>query len=654
MKKLILFCLCFVVTFICNAQTTSALDNYILNKLHDAPIPGLAFALIKDGKIALTKGYGFADVDKDIPFTPNTIQHEVASISKIVTATAVMKLWEQGRFQLDDPINNYLPFPVINPSYSGTAITFRMLLCHTSSIAGNDVDLNYGYVPPGTEQELGNFLYDVLTPGAALYQPGVCYNNYAPGTQFRYSNVGYALLGYLIQRISGMPFDQYCAQNIFQPLCMNHTWWFHNQVNPPIVSIPYVYSNNSVNSPVAWDLYERPDYPCVTIKSTVIDFSKFMLMHMNFGILNGVRIIDSTTEVMMRTVQIATNLTEIGVTVNGQPVNYEMLSGLGLNSLNVFSDYNRSFLGWAGLDPGVSTFAWINPSDNTGIVIFANCGFRTFSNVHANNSPFFTSNEVLDIALMIEKYVADTISIASAPVLNCSYQLNPCEHNTDYWIAHTTDWALSTVPMKLGTKAYYNKNQTLELLNSSFTTDASIILAKSLIAAKLNVAQGSELAPVYSTINSAMNLIGNHRLPYDNPVSFSSPTGIQMLALAATLDSYNSGSLNTTACSGSPTSITRSNPVSEIDRSTLSYSFSVYPNPSNGSANISLSLPGSGKVSLTIYDVTGKLIKTIANRELNEGVHTFNLDVNNFRAGIYLLRMQSGGISQTRKFIVQH
>jgi hypothetical protein len=80
----------------------------------------------------------------------------------------------------------------------------------------------------------------------------------------------------------------------------------------------------------------------------------------------------------------------------------------------------------------------------------------------------------------------------------------------------------------------------------------------------------------------------------------------------------------------------------------------IFPNPTNGRTIISFTTPKAGKVSLTIYDITGKLIKTITNAELNEGGHTFNLDVNNFRAGVYLLRMQSGQISQMRKFIVQH
>src|SRR6185436_3304422 len=162
MKKLVLKTL--VALFICSvslhslyAQTTTAVDDNVLRYMNDNKIPGLSLALIKNRKIVLTKGYGLADIEKDIPFTPNTIMSEIASISKTVTATAIMKLWEDGAFQLNDAINNYLPFAVVNPHYPLVPITFQMLLTHTSSIAINDRSnlIPTIYVSPGTADPLG-------------------------------------------------------------------------------------------------------------------------------------------------------------------------------------------------------------------------------------------------------------------------------------------------------------------------------------------------------------------------------------------------------------------------------------------------------------------------------------------------------------------
>src|SRR5262245_48627514 len=171
MKKLLLF-LFTSSSFILHAQTTTPLDDYILDKMKDHKLPGVSVAIIKDGKVALAKGYGLADIDRDIPYTPNTIQ-DVQSISKAVTGTAIMKLWEDGSFQLDDPINNYLPFPVSNPFYPGTPITFRMLLAHTSSVNFGWVLVNGSlqelYTTPGATTPLGSFLQSYFVPGGSLY-----------------------------------------------------------------------------------------------------------------------------------------------------------------------------------------------------------------------------------------------------------------------------------------------------------------------------------------------------------------------------------------------------------------------------------------------------------------------------------------------------
>ena len=143
-------------------QTTTPLDDYILNFMKDNKLPGVGVAIVKGGKLVLAKGYGYADIDKDIPYTANTIQ-EIASLSKPVTATALMKLWERGLFQLDEPIDSYLPFTVRNPNSPEVPITFRMLMNHTSSIIGNDVNAPPLFATaPGTAMPLGVFLQNFL------------------------------------------------------------------------------------------------------------------------------------------------------------------------------------------------------------------------------------------------------------------------------------------------------------------------------------------------------------------------------------------------------------------------------------------------------------------------------------------------------------
>ena len=149
-----------------------------------------------------------------------------------------------------------------------------------------------------------------------------------------------------------------------------------------------------------------------------------------------------------------------------------------------------------------------------------------------------------------------------------------------------------------------------------------------------------------------MNLIGKHRVPYDVSVSFSSATGIQMLNLAAILNSYNSGSLNTTPCAGIPASITKGNPVNEINKDALQYPLTVFPNPASGNATISFSLPQQEKVSIKIFDSNGRLISTIADRNFAAGEHQLKWESAKFNSGTYVVRLQSQTTIQTKKLVV--
>ena len=211
-------------------QIPNSIDKFILKSMKHHHIPGLAAAIIKNGKIAWTKGYGYADIEKNIPFTPNTINAEIGSISKTITASAIMKLWEQGLFDLDDPINNYLPFTINNPYYPNIPITFRMLLNHSSSIAENgDVFIyNFDFNNSPTET-LGNYVYDILNPAGSLYVDSIYFNNYTPGSQWSYSNFGYVLLGYLVEHPSASrPATSSCCQmktagNIFLCCARNNS-----------------------------------------------------------------------------------------------------------------------------------------------------------------------------------------------------------------------------------------------------------------------------------------------------------------------------------------------------------------------------------------------------------------------------------------------
>jgi CubicO group peptidase (beta-lactamase class C family) len=627
------------------AQDVTSVDNFILNYMNDHHLPGLAVSTIKNGKIAWTKGYGYADIDKDIPFTPNTINAEIASISKAVTATAIMKLWEQGRFNLDDPINRYLPFEIVNPHFPNNPITFRMLLLHTSSLNYDSIPDTYNYnFNTASTTSLQNDIHDYLVVGGIHYNP-VYFNNYIPGSQWYYGGIDYEVLGYLVERISGISFNQFCRQNIFAPLCMNHTGWYFNEVDTNIVSRPYYYSNPA-HKQNDYGFYETPDYPARQLKTTVVDLSRFLLMNMNYGILDGVRILDSTTVATIRTIGVT--LTDNSVLKSGQ--------GLGWFYFKIYHNPlilpdNSEVWGDDGGGDGVSTTMYSKITDNTGVIVFSNGEQSAFD--HSIN--FYLWNNVLD-----------TISTASSQTINCSYISTPCERPEMYWKTNSSQWASNAVPMKIGTKHYYTQRQTIDVLTLPSNGDASIVLTRALITAKLNIAQGSELSPVILTINAAMKLIGDKRIPFEVPVSVTSPTGVQMMALATTLNLYNAGLLNTTKCSEAASNSITSKTAND-NTATSKYlsdgktgtvcSLAAFPNPVSASATILFSLAHSENVTISIVDLSGRIIKTLINNELKQGSHQIEWDARSASGtpvlpGIYLIRIKTANYSETKRISV--
>ncbi|RZL27893.1 MAG: class A beta-lactamase-related serine hydrolase, partial [Rubrivivax sp.] len=180
------------------------LDGLMPAALRTARVPGAVVVVVKDGQPLLQKGYGLADWDKNVPVDPNKTLFRPGSVSKLITWTAVMQLVEQGKLDLDVDLNKYLDFTI--PGRNGRALTLRHVMTHTTGFEETARDL---------------LTYDTGTPdlGQVLkrYIPPYVYD---PGTTPGYSNYATALAGYIVQRVSGKPFDDYIEQHVFGPLGM--------------------------------------------------------------------------------------------------------------------------------------------------------------------------------------------------------------------------------------------------------------------------------------------------------------------------------------------------------------------------------------------------------------------------------------------------
>ena len=189
----------------CSSDRESEVDRLFADYRPDGT-PGASVMVIKDGAPILTRSYGLASVEDDIPVTPST-NFRLASVTKQFTATSILMLADQGKLSLDDSITKFFPdFPEF-----ANGITIRHMLQHTSGI--EDYEPLYG--DPFPEQILDRGVVEIIAGTEGTY--------FAPGSEYRYSNSAYAVLAVLVEDLSGLSFPAFLQQNIFTPLGMATT-----------------------------------------------------------------------------------------------------------------------------------------------------------------------------------------------------------------------------------------------------------------------------------------------------------------------------------------------------------------------------------------------------------------------------------------------
>jgi D-alanyl-D-alanine carboxypeptidase len=185
-----------------------ALDDYIHSQMRVLHIPGLSLAVVQDGKIVKTRGYGLASIESNAPATEDSV-FEIGSVTKQFTATALLMLVEEGKVGLDEPIARYLS----GVPKAWSAITVRQLLTHSSGIE------NYLAVPGLPDTSRPGLSHDDI---AKIFFEGLKLE-FQPGETWSYSNSGYLLLGNIIEKTSGKSYWEFLAERIFKPLGMNET-----------------------------------------------------------------------------------------------------------------------------------------------------------------------------------------------------------------------------------------------------------------------------------------------------------------------------------------------------------------------------------------------------------------------------------------------
>ena len=299
-----------------SGERLARIDAMCADAIRENRIPGVVALVARHGKIVYHKAFGMADNEAGRPLKRDDI-FRIASQSKAITSTAVMMLWEEGRFRLDDPVSNWIPgfkdaqvltnYVEADGTWTGEpvkrAITIRHLLTHTSGLGYGVIDgdarFKKLYAKAGV---VDLFTTEPVTIGESVERLAKLPLHHHPGEKFTYSE-GLDVLGRFIEVVSGMPFDVFLQKRLFGPLGMKDTgFYLPAEKAGRLVAVQKPEGSRWVRYPVT---FYDPGYPIKGAKSffsggaglcsTAKDYATFLQMYLNGGELGGVRILSRTT-----------------------------------------------------------------------------------------------------------------------------------------------------------------------------------------------------------------------------------------------------------------------------------------------------------------------------------------------------------------------
>lgn len=344
--------------------TVAELESYLNGQVASGSPPGMSLVVVKDGKIIYQKGFGWADEPQKIPATAESVYHWW-SITKIATAIAILQLQEQGKLQLEDTVHKFLSFfNVQYPSSSSRPVTIRHLLTHSSGLSDPGWRI-IGWIHHDGEPAVNQtaLVKKVLPDYSTL--------EFEPGDSTQYSNIGYMVLGAIIEQITGRSYENYMREHILRPLAMNHTDFLYTEdMEPsetagshplfdamtlllPLVAPSYI---REISGKHLW--FERiytDQTPSTGLIGSADDAARLIAAYLNGGELDGKRILSQASIERM--------------TKEGHIKAGNRWQGIGWQ---VHDDNGQLILRHSGGGPGFSTEIRLYPDKNLGFVLFAN------------------------------------------------------------------------------------------------------------------------------------------------------------------------------------------------------------------------------------------------------------------------------------------
>ncbi|MEM8963043.1 MAG: serine hydrolase domain-containing protein [Acidobacteriota bacterium] len=324
------------------------LENKLAELYAASELPGFAVALIADDEVVYTGGFGFANRDRDIAFTPETVLN-IGSISKTFIGIALMQAVERGDIDLDSDISVHLPYTVRHPRFPDQPITVRHLASHTSGIQDRELIYNRAYSDGETpEMSLGAYLEHYLSPRGKWFKKSN-FTKDAPGEAFEYTNIGAALAAHVLENAVGVPFDRLTRRDIVEPLGMDDSGWSYATADRARHAV--LYDGKSIVDP-----YTLVTYPDGGMRASVDSLARYLRVVMAGGKL------DDT--VILRPASVKTLLTHPGK-LSGMS---ERDAGYG----HFWSHKTSGVIGHSGGDPGITTAMFFNPETGRGRIFVTN------------------------------------------------------------------------------------------------------------------------------------------------------------------------------------------------------------------------------------------------------------------------------------------
>jgi len=330
------------------------IDERLSRYYNSDKMAGFAVSVFNADSTIYSKGFGYSNKEEEKPYTIQT-QQFIASISKTTIGVALMKAEELNLLNIEDPINNYLPFKIYNPYFPEDEITIRQLATHTSTLDYNESVVESLYIE---ESDLNNSLNIFMRE---YFQNGkygeVAFTKNRPGSIWNYSNIGSALAAHIIELKSGIPFSEFTQEYIFDPIELNNTYW---SLSDSDSTLHTRYYEPNVDTIINVETSGVILYPCRDIITNVEDLTKYCqaLIAKNPSLLK-----ESSFEKLLSP-QLSSSVTDLHDDNNG------LFFMIDRNNYGI----TYQLTGMDGGDNCLQTMMWFDPKTELGYIFLGNTG----------------------------------------------------------------------------------------------------------------------------------------------------------------------------------------------------------------------------------------------------------------------------------------